>query len=246
MRRFVIALALLAVATRVGSADPTPDNALSPPGMTPSMTPLPAVEDQKDPGTAVLLSLAGSLAPVVIVGAAIKGSSGSQDNGGIALLAAGTVLFLPSAGHWYAGRFFTPGMITRGAGITVVALSIGLLIASEGNSGENLFWAGAITTAAGVVIDIATAGHEAERYNDSHRTRMKPVAMKFHGGGYGWRGWDPFWGDPFWNDTYQTVDKFEANAEIIMHHGPKPEGERRAFDAHEVMTNLGPKIVRPS
>jgi hypothetical protein len=31
-----------------------------------------------------------------------------------------------------------------------------------------------------------------------------------------------------------------------MHHGAKPEGERRAFDAHEVMSNLGPKIVRPS
>lgn len=71
-------------------------------------------------------------------------------------------------------------------------------------------------------------------------------SWRYHGGGYGWRGWDPFWGDPFWNDTYQTVDRFEASAEIIMHHGPKPDGERRAFDAHEVMTNLGPKIARPS
>jgi hypothetical protein len=71
-------------------------------------------------------------------------------------------------------------------------------------------------------------------------------AWRYHGGGYGWRGWDPFWGDPFWGDTYQTVDRYEASAEIIMHHGAKPEGERRAFDAHEVMSNLGPKIVRPS
>ena len=68
---------------------------------------------------------------------------------------------------------------------------------------------------------------------------------RYHGGGFGWRAWDPFWGDPFWNDTYTTVDRFEAGAEIILHHGPKPEGEARAFDAHEVTANLGPKIVRP-
>jgi hypothetical protein len=179
MRRFVIVLVV--VATRVASAEPTPENFLSPPGMT---APSPTEDDHKDPATATLLAVAGTLVPAALVGLTLRDRD-SHDNGGFAILAAGTLLFLPSAGHWYAGRFFTPGMITRGAGLTVSALSIGLLIASEGNSGANLFWAGAITTAAGVVIDIATAGHEAERYNDSHRTHLKPVAMKFHGGGYG-------------------------------------------------------------
>jgi hypothetical protein len=69
-------------------------------------------------------------------------------------------------------------------------------------------------------------------------------SWRFHGG-FGWRTWDPYWGDPFWADQYQAVDRFDAEAEIVMHHGPKPEGEARAFDAHEVTANLGPKITRP-
>ncbi|HWA61707.1 MAG TPA: hypothetical protein VG939_10045 [Caulobacteraceae bacterium] len=67
---------------------------------------------------------------------------------------------------------------------------------------------------------------------------------RYHGG-WGWRTWDPFWGDPFWGDTVTTVDRYQAEAEIVVHKGPKPEGDRRAFDAHEVVANLGPKIVRP-
>jgi len=64
----------------------------------------------------------------------------------------------------------------------------------------------------------------------------------------GWRGWDPFWGDPFWADRVdiRTVEKFEAVAEIIMHHGPKPADNPRAFDARAVIDNLGPKIKRPA
>jgi len=71
----------------------------------------------------------------------------------------------------------------------------------------------------------------------------------FRGGfGGGWRTWDPFWGDPFWADglDVQTVQKFEATAEIVMRHGPKPAGDARAFDAREVMANLAPKIRRPA
>ncbi len=69
----------------------------------------------------------------------------------------------------------------------------------------------------------------------------------YYGAGFGWRGWDPFWGDPFWAEQTQisTVEKFKANAEIAVGHGPKPAGDPRAFDAHAVMANLGPKIVRP-
>lgn len=57
--------------------------------------------------------------------------------------------------------------------------------------------------------------------------------------------WGP-WGDPFWGDyDVEQIDRFQATAEIVMHHGKKPEDDKRAFDAREVMTNLGPKIVRP-
>ena len=70
---------------------------------------------------------------------------------------------------------------------------------------------------------------------------------RYYGGGFGWRHWDPFWGDPFWADSIdvQTVEKYEASSEIIMRHGPKPASDPRAFDAHDVTANLGPHLVRP-
>ena len=71
---------------------------------------------------------------------------------------------------------------------------------------------------------------------------------RYYGGGHAWRTWDPFWGDPFWGDQFdmQTVEQFEASAEIVIHRGPKAADEARAFDAREVIANLGPHIVRPA
>jgi hypothetical protein len=63
---------------------------------------------------------------------------------------------------------------------------------------------------------------------------------RFYGAGYGWRGWGGYWGGDI-----QTVQKFEATAEIVVYHGPKPASDPRALDAHEVLANLGPKIQRP-
>ncbi|MDQ2860300.1 MAG: hypothetical protein M3T55_06155 [Pseudomonadota bacterium] len=70
----------------------------------------------------------------------------------------------------------------------------------------------------------------------------------YYGPGYGWRGWGPLWGDPFWAGSVniQTVQKFQATAEIVMGHGPKPSADARAFDARAVIANLGPKIQRPA
>ena len=70
---------------------------------------------------------------------------------------------------------------------------------------------------------------------------------RYYGRGYGWRGWDPFWGDPFWADRIdvQTIEKFDASAEILMTHGAKDPADAKAFDARAVMANLGPRIQRP-
>ena len=72
-------------------------------------------------------------------------------------------------------------------------------------------------------------------------------SWRYRGRGFGWRSWDPFWGDPFFdrNIDVQTIDKYEASAEIVLGHGPKPANNVRAFDAREVMRNLGPTIVTP-
>lgn len=73
-------------------------------------------------------------------------------------------------------------------------------------------------------------------------------SWRYYGPGFGWRSWDPFWGDPFWSDQMdvRTVDRYEASAEIVMSRGPKPEADPTAFDARAVMTNLGPRIQRPA
>jgi hypothetical protein len=70
---------------------------------------------------------------------------------------------------------------------------------------------------------------------------------RYYGSPYGWRTWDPFYGDPFWGDRVdvRTVDKYEASAEILMHRGAKPADDPRAFDARSVMENLRPRIRLP-
>ncbi|MBO9711047.1 MAG: hypothetical protein J7521_22840 [Caulobacter sp.] len=70
----------------------------------------------------------------------------------------------------------------------------------------------------------------------------RPAWRGYYGGGY----WGP-WGDPFWGRQAEvrTIEKFQASAEILLHKGPKPAGDPRAYDAREIMTNLGPSIQRP-
>lgn len=70
----------------------------------------------------------------------------------------------------------------------------------------------------------------------------RPYWHPYWRGYYGRRGWGPAFGPDF--DVTQ-VTRFEASTEIVLHHGPKPAGNPRAFDAHEVMANLGPHVVRP-
>ncbi|MFI4966823.1 MAG: CC0125/CC1285 family lipoprotein [Caulobacterales bacterium] len=72
-------------------------------------------------------------------------------------------------------------------------------------------------------------------------------AWRFRGRGFGWRTWDPYFGDPFWADSVdvQTIQNFEASAEIITHKGAKPADDPRAFDARAVVDNLRPKIQYP-
>lgn len=61
-------------------------------------------------------------------------------------------------------------------------------------------------------------------------------------------GWSPWYGGGFggWNDfDIQTVDRFEATAEIVMRKGPIPRDNLRAFDARKVVETIGPSVVLP-
>ena len=73
-------------------------------------------------------------------------------------------------------------------------------------------------------------------------------SWRYRGHGYGWRTWDPFWGDPFFADhiDVQTIQNFEASAEIVTHKGTKPADDPRAFDARAVVDNLRPRIQYPA
>ena len=59
---------------------------------------------------------------------------------------------------------------------------------------------------------------------------------------YGWYGWH----DPFWDDDLRTRDitRYEAQAEIVLGRGPAPNSPD-AFDAREVIANIGPRVTRP-
>ena len=73
-------------------------------------------------------------------------------------------------------------------------------------------------------------------------------SWRYYGRGYGWRSWDPFWGDPFWASRVdvRTVERFEASAEVVMGKGAKPADDMRAFDARAVVENLRPRIQYPA
>ena len=79
-----------------------------------------------------------------------------------------------------------------------------------------------------------------------------------YGSRYGYSGyWSPYWrisrrgywsawDDPFGRDyDVREVDRYEATAEIVMGRGPKPADDPNAFDAREVIQNVGGRITRP-
>ncbi len=72
-------------------------------------------------------------------------------------------------------------------------------------------------------------------------------SWRYRGRGFGWRSWSPFYGDPFFDRDIdiRTIDRFEANAEIIIGRGQKPADNARAFDARSVIDTVGPTAVLP-
>lgn len=72
-------------------------------------------------------------------------------------------------------------------------------------------------------------------------------SWRYYGRGFGWRAWDPWWGDPFWgnNVDIRTVDRYEASAEILMRKGTPGRDEVRAFNAKDVSDRIGPTVVMP-
>ena len=112
-------------------------------------------------------------------------------------------------------------------------------------------------------FDHFLAVNRATERDVSYRSSGSPFSARYgfgysrFGGGYPywnpyWRysrrgfGWDPFY-DPFWDRDIELreIDKYEANAEIVMGRGPAPANDPRAFDARQVYANLSPRVPRP-
>ena len=85
------------------------------------------------------------------------------------------------------------------------------------------------------------------RYGYGYGYGWRPY-WRFRGAGYygGWGawggGWGPGWAYDPWGPT-SVYNRYEASAEISIGKGPKTDPQ--ALDAHEVLMNLGPGIVRP-
>lgn len=63
----------------------------------------------------------------------------------------------------------------------------------------------------------------------------------YWGGPRGWGGFGPGWGPGF---DVTEAQRFQASAEIVMGHGPKP-ADPRAFDARAVISHLQGTIIYP-
>ena len=72
-------------------------------------------------------------------------------------------------------------------------------------------------------------------------------SWRYYGSRTGWQSWYPWSSDPFWASRadMQTVEHFEATAEIVMGRLPMPQDERGVFNARQVVERLGPTVRRP-
>ncbi|MGL5838714.1 MAG: CC0125/CC1285 family lipoprotein [Sphingorhabdus sp.] len=64
---------------------------------------------------------------------------------------------------------------------------------------------------------------------------------------FGWRSWDPYWGDPFWDRDIdiRQIDRYEAMAEIRLIRGRLNRDDPRVFDARDVVEQLRGTIRYP-
>src|SRR5262245_62176911 len=114
-------VAVLSIVAGVAAADPSPSD--SSPSAPPPSAPPPAVAPPGGNGVAMALSALGTVVPAAIVVAGVRSSTDAAVD--TAVVGGAMVIFTPSAGEWYAGKWATWGMAIRGAGaITFVGAMV--------------------------------------------------------------------------------------------------------------------------
>ncbi len=73
------------------------------------------------------------------------------------------------------------------------------------------------------------------RYGYGYPFHRSYYAFPYYAYGFGW-------GYPYEGYT-REITRYSAVAFVTMHHGEKPQDNPRAFDAREVMKNLGPVVL---
>ena len=175
MRSVVVCL-VIAMCTSVAAAQP---------GMTPAApattsTPL-TKPRKKTPAVGTLLALAGTATPIIVLASASGRDQDSVVDG--VLLAGLTAILLPSAGHWYAGKFFTPGMAIRAVGGGVATLGLVAVVGGDGEEPGTAITFGLIGLGIGVIYDVATANLAVDDWN-TRQVQVAPAVLKT-GDGYG-------------------------------------------------------------
>lgn len=137
----------------------------------------PAVDnDAKSPAFAIGLSTAGTLLPLVMIGAAYDGA---DTNMPLYLAGMAGTLIGPSIGHWYAHDYVTPGLVGRAGGAALIGIGaamsldcIGVVSPCEPSTtrvvGEVIAIAGIGVYAGSAIYDIATAGRATRAWNTHH------------------------------------------------------------------------------
>ncbi len=88
--------------------------------------------------------------------------------------------------------------------------------------------------------DVRYAQTPSVSYYDRYRPYWGPSWRYYRRGS--WNSWR----DPFGPEMdVREIDRFEASAEIVVGNGPKPAGDPNAFDAREVIQNIGSRVPRP-
>ena len=126
-------------------------------------------------------------------------------------------------------------------------VEMGLLLrAAELTSESGFDWFATVNRATDRDTRFQTLGPSYPGYGYSPYSRYGGYwgpSWRYYGRGY----WSP-WGDPFWGRQdfdVRQIDRYEATSEIVMGRGAKPAGDPNAFDAREVIANLGSHITRP-
>ena len=87
--------------------------------------------------------------------------------------------------------------------------------------------------------DVRLSGVRDPFYYDRYRPFWGP-SWRYYRSGY----WSP-WRDPFGPDfDVRQIERYEASSEIVMGRGAKPANDPNAFDAREVIDNLGSRVPR--